>query len=95
MRLSRPEQIWHFEVEGYLVLPSVLTPDVIGRLKNELASVEMWHTSYSTQQTRSVQQPQWLSQSKNGLPPLWPVPLTLQSAAAKSEQNRTGFRAGA
>ena len=61
--MSRPEQIRHFEVEGYLVLPSVLTQDVIGRLKSELASVEMSHTSYSTQQTRSVQQPQWLSRT--------------------------------
>ncbi len=71
--MSRPEQIRHFEVEGYLVLPSVLTQDVIGRLKNELASVEMSHTSYSTQQTRSVQQPQWLSRTAAeliGYPPV-------------------------
>lgn len=61
--MSRPDQIRHFEVEGYLVLPSVLTPDVIGRLKKELADVEMSHTSYSTQQTRSVEQPQWLSRA--------------------------------
>lgn len=71
--MSRPEQIRHFEVEGYLVLPSVLTPDVIGRLKSELASVAMSHTSYSTQQTRSVEQPQWLSRTAAeliGYPPV-------------------------
>ena len=63
LSMSRPEQIRHFEVEGYVVLPSVLTPDVIGRLKSELADVEMSHTSYSTQQTRSIEQPQWLSRA--------------------------------
>lgn len=71
--MSRPEQIRHFEVEGYLVLPSILTPDVIGRLKNELAHAEMSHTSYSTQQTRSVEQPQWLSRTAAeliGYPPV-------------------------
>lgn len=59
--MSRPEQLRHFEVEGYVVLPSVLTPDLIDRLKSELAGAAMSHTSYSTQQTRSVEQPQWLS----------------------------------
>lgn len=71
--MSRPEQIRHFEVEGYLVLPSILTPDVIGRLKKELAHAEMSHTSYSTQQTRSVEQPQWLSRTAAeliGYPPV-------------------------
>ncbi|MFT5465087.1 MAG: hypothetical protein ACI8UO_000173 [Verrucomicrobiales bacterium] len=57
--MSRPEQIRHFEVEGYVVFPSILTRDVIDQLKAELAEVEMTHTDYSTQQTRSVEQPQW------------------------------------
>lgn len=60
---SRAEQIRHFEVDGYLVMPSILTPDVIARIKRELADVEMEHTSYSTQQRRAVVQPQWTSRT--------------------------------
>ncbi len=61
--MSRPEQIRHFEVEGYLVFPSILTADLIAKLKRELAGAEMSHTSYSTQQTRGVEQPQWISRT--------------------------------
>lgn len=61
--MSRAEQIRHFEVEGYLVMPSILTPDLIARIKSELADVEMEHTSYSTQQRRAVVQPQWSSRT--------------------------------
>lgn len=71
--LSRAEQIRHFEVEGYVVLPGILTPDWIGRIKEELADAEMSHTSYSEYQTRSVVQPQWVSRSVAeliGYPPL-------------------------
>lgn len=59
--MSRPEQIRHFEVEGYVVFPSILSPDIVAKLKAELADVEMSHTNYSTQQTRAVEQPQWTS----------------------------------
>lgn len=59
--MSRPEQIRHLEVEGYVVFPEILPPDVIAQVKAELADAEMSHTSYSTSQTRSVVQPQWLS----------------------------------
>jgi hypothetical protein len=61
--MSRPEQIRHFEVEGYVVFPSILPPDLINRVKSEMADAEMSHTDYSTQQTRSVKQPQWVSQT--------------------------------
>ena len=71
--MSRAEQIRHLEVEGYVVFPSILPTDVISRMKSELADAEMSHTSYSTQQTRSVEQPQWLSQAVAeliGYPPM-------------------------
>ena len=71
--LSRPEQIRHLEVEGYLVMPSILPGDLIGRLKDELSDAEMSHTSYSTQQTRAVTQPQWTSRTVAeliGYPPM-------------------------
>ena len=61
--MSRVDQIRHLEVEGYVVLPSILTADVIASVKSELSNVEMSHTSYSTQQTRSVTQPQWSSRA--------------------------------
>jgi len=59
--MSRAEQIRSLEVEGYVVFPGLLTPDWIERVKTGLADVEMEHTSYSTQQTRAVVQPQWSS----------------------------------
>ncbi|MDA1018444.1 MAG: hypothetical protein O3A00_28805, partial [Planctomycetota bacterium] len=71
--MSRPEQIRHLEVEGYLVLPSILTQDVIQKLKSELADAEMSHTSYSVNQTRAVTQPQWISRTTAeliGYPPM-------------------------
>jgi hypothetical protein len=58
---SRAEQIRHLEVEGYVVFPKILPADLIARLKSELADIEMGHTSYSENQTRSVVQPQWHS----------------------------------
>ncbi len=59
--MSRGAQIRHFEVEGFVVFPSMLSAGVIAQLKLELADVEMSHTSYSVKQTRSVEQPQWSS----------------------------------
>jgi len=71
--MNRPEQIRHLEVEGYAVFPEILTSDVIAKIKHELADVEMGHTSYSVNQTRSAVQPQWLSQAVAeliGYPPM-------------------------
>lgn len=71
--MPRAEQIRRFEVEGYVVFPSILAAETVSRLKGELASAEMSHTSYSTQQTRSEQQPQWISQAVAeliGYPPM-------------------------
>lgn len=71
--MSRAEQIRRFEVEGYVVFPSILPPAVIDRIKREMAEAEMSHTSYSVNQTRSVTQPQWLSRAVAeliGYPPM-------------------------
>ncbi|MDA0282696.1 MAG: phytanoyl-CoA dioxygenase family protein [Planctomycetota bacterium] len=71
--MSRAEQIRYFEVEGYVVLPRILTPEMIVRLKSELADTGMSHTSYSTSQTRSDTQPQWVSRAVAeliGYPPM-------------------------
>jgi len=71
--MSRPEQIRHLEVEGYVVFPEILPGDVIARIKRELADAEMYHTSYSASQTRSSTQPQWLSRAVAeliGFPPM-------------------------
>ena len=59
--MTRPQQIRHLEVEGYVVLPAILGGELIAQIKQELADAEMGHTSYSAAQTRSVAQPQWLS----------------------------------
>ena len=61
--MSRGEQIRHFEVEGYVVLPRILDVEMIARLKEELVDAEMGHKSYSTYQTVGEQQPQWHSRA--------------------------------
>ena len=71
--MSRPEQIRHLEVEGYVVLPEILDADHMNRIKQELGAAEMGHTSYSVNQTRSATQPQWLSTAVAeliGFPPM-------------------------
>ncbi|HLV78793.1 MAG TPA: phytanoyl-CoA dioxygenase family protein [Chthonomonadaceae bacterium] len=71
--LTRAQQIRHLEVEGYLVMPRLLPPDVIARIKRELAEVDMGHTTYSAAQTRATQQPQWSSRAVCaliGFPPM-------------------------
>ena len=71
--MSRAEQIRHLEVEGYVAFPSILTTDIVARIKRELADAEMFHTSYSVYQTRSVTQPQWISRAVAeliGYPPM-------------------------
>ena len=61
--MTRPEQIRHLEVEGYVVFPEILPPALIDKLKGELSDIEMDHTDYSENQTRSVVQPQWHSKA--------------------------------
>lgn len=71
--IDRCEQIRRLEVEGYVVFPKILPPELIDRLKSELADAEMSHTSYSVNQTRSVIQPQWVSRAAAeliGFPPM-------------------------
>ena len=71
--LTRPEQIRHLEVEGYVVFPEILDVERIEKIQRELADAEMGHTSYSVNQTRSVTQPQWLSRAVAeliGYPPM-------------------------
>ena len=71
--MSRPEQIRHLEVEGYVVFPEILPPNLITKIKDEMADAEMGHTSYSPYQTRAVTQPQWFSRAVAeliGYPPM-------------------------
>ena len=71
--MTRPQQIRHLEVEGYVVFPDILDTDRIARIKRELADTEMSHTSYSEYQTRSTIQPQWVSRAAGeliGFPPM-------------------------
>ena len=58
---TRPQLVRHLEVEGFAVFPEILPPDLIAKIKAELADIEMTHTSYSECQTRSNVQPQWYS----------------------------------
>ena len=61
--LTRPQQIKHLEVEGYLIIPKVLNEREINDVKVGMSDAEMLHTDYSTKQTRSVKQPQWHSRA--------------------------------
>ncbi len=61
--MSRPEQIRHLEVEGYVVFPAILSAEVIGWMKEQLATAEMGHASYSVNQARATTQPQWTSRA--------------------------------
>lgn len=49
-RLSRGEQIRQLEVEGYLLLPGLLDPDHIDRLKRETAKLDTTPVDYSIYQ---------------------------------------------
>jgi hypothetical protein len=46
--MPRPEQIRHFETEGYVILPDVLDAPLIARLKAELASLPMRPSFFTT-----------------------------------------------
>ena len=61
--MSRAEQIRHLEVEGYLVLPRLLSADTVDSIKQEMSDAEMWHPDYSELQQRAVTQPQWASRT--------------------------------
>lgn len=49
-KLSLGEQIRQLEVEGYLVIPNLLTPEQIVRLKEQTATFETYGTDYSDKQ---------------------------------------------
>ena len=48
--LSLGEQIYQIEVEGYLVLPDLLSPEQIARLKQETAAMQTRAVDYSDKQ---------------------------------------------
>ena len=60
---TRAQQVRHFEVEGYVVLPEMLDPGQIARLKTELADVPMEPRPYSQYLTSSITQVQWISRA--------------------------------
>ncbi len=71
--MSRPEQIRHFEVEGYVVFPEILDAATIEKLSAEMADAEMTPKSYSRYQTTSAIEPQWHSRAVAeliGYPPM-------------------------
>ena len=46
-QLSKGEQIRHLEVEGYVVLPGLLSPDLVAQLRNQLASISTTGADYT------------------------------------------------
>ena len=59
--LTLADQIRHFEVEGYVLLPNILTASHIDQLKEQLADIEMEPKPYSDYQKMACVQPQWHS----------------------------------
>jgi ectoine hydroxylase-related dioxygenase (phytanoyl-CoA dioxygenase family) len=57
-RLTVPEQIKHLELEGYVVLPDLLSAEQVGQIKAEMARLPTKGTDYSEQQ-RSCSDVQW------------------------------------
>jgi ectoine hydroxylase-related dioxygenase (phytanoyl-CoA dioxygenase family) len=57
-RLSAAQRIKHLEIEGYVVIPDLLSADQIGKVKAELARLPTRGTDYSENQ-RSCQDVQW------------------------------------
>lgn len=56
-KLSRGEQIRNLELEGYLVLPKILSPELLSQLQAETAPLETTPMDYSVhQRTRSNMQ---------------------------------------
>ena len=60
---TRAQQVRHFEVEGYVMLPDMLDAGQIAELKAELADVPMEPRPYSDYLTSSITQVQWLSRA--------------------------------
>ena len=55
------EQTPHWKVEGCVILPHILDAGHIRNVREDMASVEMRYSDYSTSQTHSATQPRWLS----------------------------------
>src|ERR1041384_5840336 len=49
-QLTTPKRIKHLELEGYVVLPDLLTPERVGRMKEELDRLPTIGTDYSENQ---------------------------------------------
>ena len=56
------QQIQHFEVEGYVVLPDLLDADLMHQIKAEMADAPMQTKDYSDAQTYCLE-PQWRSEA--------------------------------
>ena len=59
---SLAQKIRHLEVEGFIVLPDVLSQDHMDRINEEMADAEMMVKDYSDAQTYCLE-PQWMSRS--------------------------------
>ena len=55
--LTRGEQLYQIEVEGYLLMPGMLSPDEVRQLKSETARLETFPMPYSVHQRDRVLQP--------------------------------------
>ena len=60
--MSLGQRIRHLEVEGYVHLPAMLSPDQIARLKADLADIPMQTKDYSDCQTYALEA-QWQSRA--------------------------------
>jgi len=57
-RLTPPEQVRHLELEGFVVIPDLLSPERLAAIKSEMARLPTVPTDYSENQ-RSAKDVQW------------------------------------
>lgn len=61
--LTTSEQIRHFEVEGFVILPEIVSPEQVATIKEELSTLPMRESFYSDKPTFGAAPPQWHSQA--------------------------------
>lgn len=66
-KLSDEERIRHFEIEGFVVFPDILSAPEVTALKGELEDLPMRPSFYSDKPTFAAVQPQWHSPKVAGL----------------------------
>lgn len=61
-QLSHEDRVKHLELEGYMIMPDLLSPEQVNKIKDELDTLSLTSTDYSDKQ-RGYQDVQWTDSS--------------------------------